>query len=289
MMKTTSVVLAGLLGLVYAATDASGQVLYRETFPLITTDPPSARGTRALLQGWDVIKSRLDRLEDIEAGTAPDGVTAIVQNSGGLEGGPTVGAVDYRAEGDVGGGVNNSPNLNGTERNGMLFASAGFFPFLFFTEEGTGAMSSEVNSVRFYMRNNDPREPGSQRIHPALKIDGNWFVNDQFRVSPDNTIFRQYAIDLDKGMWAPLDVAQLDFVAGTGPDKAEIAGDFDLSKPAGTVEAWGLYNSRLTNNTRIDFVEFRSDNLEIIPEPAAASLLVLAVSAAAAARRRRAS
>lgn len=317
--------------LAYFSDTALSVVLYRETFPATPVDPlpefkrangnvvaagAANRGQNVLDQGWDVIRSRQDIIQDVTivlVDTDGDGVldeinngsqnsAAIFANSDTVPKGDDVGTIGNPANG----GVNNNPFLpdnpivvnpdTGVESltytDGILFASAGFHPFLYFTEEvPAGTQASDVNYVRWRGRNNPPRtaDPADQRMHAALKVDGQWYVSETGLVDPDSSQFKIGQIDLSGGNWALMDVVQLDRT-DFDPlfEVAELAGGFDQSKPAGNVEAWGIYQPLLTNNTRFDYIEFGTDLVTTsIPEPASVTLLALGAVALAARRRRR--
>lgn len=281
-MKISSVILASLFTIGAGLQAASGQVLYRETFGINLDSGLPSSGDFVLSTGWTVIESRESPLTHIVSFELPGGAGTVNANSGAIFAGPTPGTLGYTPDGDIGGGVNNNP-VAGENFNGMIFASAGFDPFLFITESEVpaGTQSSDVGSIRVNMRNNF-RNGNPQQIHPVLKVDGKWWVNEQFTTSgDDNVIWRESAIDLDNGLWAPMQVSAWNPpILDQGPDIADIVGAFDQPKPMGTVEGWGVYNPLLTANTRIDFIEFRSDNLAFppIPEPGSVTLMALGVA-----------
>ncbi|MEQ8847475.1 hypothetical protein [Botrimarina sp.] len=265
---------------------SDANVLYRETFP---ASPSASRGENIVEQGWDVIRSRNDQVGNV---VDFDGDGPVVQNSSAIFGnGDTV------PKGDIGGGINNNPQTPPDTTDGILFASSGFYPFLFFTEEVPGGtMASDVNSVVWRGRNNAGRtdDPLDQSIHAVLQVDGQWYVTETGLVDTSTTSnkFDYFGIDLSGGNWASMDVSNLesaaDLVPGGPLDIAEITSDFNLAKPSGTVQAWGLYNAYLTSNTRFDYVEFRSDAVATFRTPEPTSACLVALGGLAGLMRRRA-
>lgn len=279
---------------VFCTEAVRGEVLYRETFPAT----PGARGQNVLDQGWDVIRpaSGGEGLVNILAGVAPDNVTPIGQNSAAI-----FGNADTVPNGDdvnASGGVNNNPFLPAQTDppygDGILFASRGFFPFLFSTEEvPAGTQASDVNYVRWRGRNNAPNSnPGSQSIHAALQVGGTWYVSETGLVDPNPSVFNIGQIDISGGNWGELTISSVDLGVPGGPVETPTSitlGEFNLAKPVGAVEAWGVVNQLLTANTRFDYIEFGTDIVQTqIPEPSSFVLLALAGAAWAARGRCRA-
>lgn len=307
-MFTRRLILATMVAL-FCADSVWSQVLYRETFP---ATPAPNRGDNVLDQGWDVTRNASggEGLVDIIAGLAPDDVTPINQNSAAIFGnsdtdpnGDDVGTVGNPASG----GVNNSPFLpenpvivdpdtqeeSLTYGDGILFASRGFFTYLFSTEEVPGGtQASDVNYVRWRGRNNPARtdDPFDQSIHGAVKVGGTWFVHETGLVDQDSSAFKIGQIDISAGNWAELSIASVDLSGQQVETPTSVTlGLFDQAKPIGDVEAWGVVNAQLTNNTRFDYIEFGSDMVQTsIPEPASITILAIGGVALAARLRRNA-
>lgn len=295
----TSLVLAGWAGA------ASGVTLYRETFPAtpngtlpeyvrtngnVQAAGADNRGKNVLDQGWDIIRSR-QTVANIVIGLQEvnGALTEVISaNSGAIF--ANADTVPIGTDVGASGGVNNNPFLPGNPGvdygDGILFASAGFWPFLMFTEEvPAGTQASDVNYARWRGRNNAPNaNPGSQTLHAVLQVDGAWWVHETGLADKSPSTFNFFQIDISGGNWAPMDVVQMDTV-DFDPlfEVAEITGAFDQPKPSGTVGAWGLYNFNLTGNTRFDYIEFGTDIVQnVVPEPGSMSLLSLAGLALAA-------
>lgn len=273
-MRTATCLLLPLFACLTAIpANAQFELLYRETFPV--AENYVNRGPEARLQGWEVIgrgQSGDQVFTMIDPGTPlPGSLSYVVTGAGIIPDG----------DADVA-GLNNDP-VGPIDSDGILFASRGFAPHLFFTEEvPAGTMSGDIDQLIMNVRNNSPNanQAGSQVMRPALKVGGAWYASDASLIDTDG-VFSVQTLNLGDDNWDLVGVTQLDTVGLTSLDGVAFAGAFDQTLPAGEVEAWGVFNENLTGNTRFESIAFAS-----IPEPTAGLLALVGLAGLANGRRR---
>lgn len=260
---------AGLTGL-----PADAQTIYRETFPV--AENQVGRGEEARKQGWEVIgrgQSGDQIFTMVDPGTPLPGSLSYVVTGAGII-----------ADGDADvAGIGNTP-VGPIASDGILFASRGFAPHLFFTEEvPAGTLSGDVNRLVVNVRNNSPNanQANSQVIRAGLKVGGVWYASNESFIDTDG-VFSLRNLDLSESNWDIVNVTQLDTVGLTSLDGVTFSDAFDQALPAGPVEAWGVFNQNLTSNTRFESIAFST-----IPEPTTAMLAGLGLAGLIGARRRR--